>query len=680
MNTDVVARSILASFHRLPSSERSIVKLLSVYRTLDADIVDYTARALRSDHDSAHILRLPMVEPSRRAGDTDFRLRPLLRRFLLERLRDEDAVTYHRAHRLAAGYFYQSLEPLRVGRLRWYIEEIHHLAASHPGHAFSRLADFSHAALMAGHPEAASRGAAEAAQAADAPDDLKFLADVVRLVSEILASPTQVDERAIIRLDGILTASRPSNDLAALRISQLARDLVTYYSVRLAPAPRMSTALAPAVFPGSAAGGVPEISAALSLAEGVAHFPHSVISRAHKVEIQGTDTVLHSIKTTLYTQRSGTPTRQPVDLFPIEAGDTLDSLEVLDANGWPVHSLKVIETQTYLASAVSSWLRDAESAEPQSESMALALRQEISQSLENALQNREHETVGQLLQMAADQSDGHLHRRIQSATRYLPLVADLDANSGTSQKLQYSYEGPCQVRRARLTGVEVSLELLLPTQVRNRLEIPRLDGLELANVHLMSEVPHTLAVNSNRQHWPQSHPREAPGQFTVVFSDGDEGDAPDSRLSRADLDLLYVVRKEDLARVRHVNFGCLAACLLSIYLPYALNGAVWSNIISWLTTILILADALYKNGRADPAASNQELRATASRPTRIVLGINVLGAVVAAASSTSGGSSDTTFAICMASLGVCLLTTPFIFALSRQRNRLIRYPVLDGRL
>ncbi|GAA4963291.1 hypothetical protein GCM10023238_33420 [Streptomyces heliomycini] len=192
--------------------------------------------------------------------------------------------------------------------------------------------------------------------------------------------------------------------------------------------------------------------------------------------------------------------------------------------------------------------------------------------------------------------------------------------------MQYEYEGPFQVKRLGFSGVSVSLELVLPTQVKNRLEIPRLDGLELAEFRMESEVPYTLAANSNRHNWPQSGTREVPNQFTVVFSRDNEGDAPYGRLARANPHLLYVVRKEDIVRVRQVNLVCIAACLLAIFVPYALNGAVWSNIFSWLTMILILVDAYYKNPKSDPGASNQELRATASRPIKSILGVNVLSA------------------------------------------------------
>ncbi|MFE7275786.1 hypothetical protein [Streptomyces sp. NPDC057623] len=677
MNSDIVEQRILAAFHRLPSGERSVIELLSVYRMLDPGIVDYTGRALGIDQDSSHILRLPMVEARSGLGDRAFRLRPMIRQLLLTRLHDEDPVNYHRAHRLAAGYFNQPLDPLRLGTLGWYVEEIHHLTMSHPGRAFSRLADFSHAALMAGHPEAASRGAAETARADGVSDDLKSLAEVVLSVSAILASPAEVDEQALIHLDGVLTTSRPSNDLAALRISQLARDLVTYYSVRLAPMPRMSAAVAPAVLAGAAQGGLPEVSTALALAEAVAHFPSGVMSRAHKVEFREAGTVRHCIKTSLYTQAAGTATHQPVDLFPVESGDTLDGLEVTDANGWAVHALKVVETQMYMASAVSSWLTEAAGEEPRSETMAPARRGEISRSLVSALQNREHETVGQLLQTAADQSDGPQHRRIQSVTTYLPLVAVLDANSGTSQKLQYDYEGPYKVRRFGLCGVVVNLEMVLPSQIKNRLELPRLDGLELADVHMRSEVPHTLAGNSNRHHWPHSDIREAPSQYAVVFSD-DDSDAPYGRLARANLDLLYVVRREDVVRVRQVNLVCMVACLAAIFLPYALSGEVWSNIFSWLTAILILVDAYRKNPSSDPGASAQELRATASRPIRGVLAGNVLCAVISVATSNVD-TSTTTLAIRVGGFAACLFMAPFLFAVARQRSRVMSRAVLVGR-
>ncbi|MFI7143256.1 hypothetical protein ACIBQ5_37890 [Streptomyces massasporeus] len=671
MNSEIVEQRILAAFHRLPSGERSVIELLCVYRMLDSGIVDYTARALGVDQGSAHILRLPMIEARRGPCDRDFRLRPMIRQLLLTRLRDEHPDTYQRAHRLASGYFNQPLDPLRLGTLGWYVEEIHHLVMSHPGRAFSRLADFSHTALMAGHPEAASRGAAETKRVAGVGDDLRSLAEVVLSVSAILASPAEVDEQAIIHLDGVLATSRPSNELAALRISQLARDLVTYYSVRLAPTPRMSTAVAPAALAGTAPGGLPEVSTALALAESVVHFPHGVMSRAHKVEFHESGTVRHCVKTTLYTQTGGTTTHQPVDLFPMEASDTLDGLDVRDAKGWTVHSLKVIETQMYMASAVSSWLTEVAGEEPRSGSMAPARRGEISRSLASALRNREHETVGQLLQTAAEQSDGPLHRRILSATRYLPLVAVLDANTGTSQKLQYEYEGPYKIRRLGLCGVAVSLELVLPSQLQNRLEVPRIDGLDLADLHLTSEVPHTLAGNSNRHHWPQTEIREAPSQYTVSFSNDDDSDAPYGRLARANLDLLYVVRKEDLVRVRQVNLVCMAACLMAIFLPYALSGAVWSNIFSWLTAILILVDAYRKNPRSDNDSSAQELRATASRPIRGVLLGNVSCAVVSVATSNVDTSS-TTLAISTGGFGVCLLMTPFLYAVARQRNRFMR--------
>ncbi|WP_327687321.1 hypothetical protein [Streptomyces sp. NBC_00467] len=681
MQPDIVSRSIWASFERLPPDERSLVEFICVYRRFDAQIIDYIAQALRIDIDHDQVTALPMVERYEGGQGADgFRLRPLLRQRLLERLRGDDDTTYKRAHRLAAGYFHQDLDPLNVSGIAWYVEEVHHLAFAHTERAFSRLATFSHTALMAGYPEAASRAAAAALEGTPASEDegpaaeMASLAGVIQSVSAILASPTRVDERAIMHLDSILIGSRPSADLAASRIAQLARDLVTYYSERLAPTPRMSSALAPsAALTVAVRRGQPEVSAGLAMAEAVAHFPHTVMKRVHAVELQGMAKVRHSVKTTLYTQTTGTqPTEALVDIFPWEAGDTLDNLEVRDANGWAVHSLKSVQAQSRIASAVASWLTDSAGDETSGEEMSVTLRREISQSLVSAMQDREHETVGHLLQAAAEQSDGNLQTRIRSAIRYLPLVAELDANPRTSQRLQYHYWGPCTVRREGMAGIGATLELVLPTVVRNHLEIPTPDGLELAGMHFDSEIPATVEARPHRRHWPQNGTLEMPEEFTVAFDrDDDRPSNPANRVVRAELSLRYAVQGEDVARVRRVNLVCVLACLAAVFLPYVLNGAVWSNMFSWVATAFVVVDAYFRNPRTDPGVERQELRAYANRPIKLVLAANVIAAVVAAAMANVE-DAITALTVSVTSLGICCMSALLLYSVALQRRRYLR--------
>jgi hypothetical protein len=672
MEPDVISRSILSAFDRLTPSEQSLIELVCVYRSFDARVVDYTALALQVDINYAHLVHLPMVEVLDGENGEEFRLRPLLRSHLLERLRNQDRVTFERAHRLAAAYFHQPLSPLNTARLGWYVEEIYHLALSHTERAFSRLAIFSHAALMSGNLEGASRAAAEAVEVEPHLGELTSFAGMIQSVSAILASPARVDERAIVRLDDLLVSSRPATDLAASRIMQLARDLVTYYSERLAPAPRMSTALAPTAGAGMGQRRLPEVSAGLAMAEAVAHFPHTVMKRTHVAELQGMSGVRHSVRTTIYTQMGNDQTPEAlIDIFPWDAGDTLDKLDIRDANGWTVDSLKSIQAQSRIASAVSSWLTDSASEELRSEVMSPTVRHEISQSLASALQNREYESIEQLLQTAVEQSDGGLQRRIRSATRYLPLVAVLDANSRASQRLQYHYDGPCNVRREGVAGIEAALELVLPTEVKNHLEIPTPDGLELAGLDFGSELPATLTPQSNRRNWPRNHVPEMPQDFVVSFErDDDENGVPTNRVAKATVNLRYVVGREDLMRVRRVNVVCVLACLAAIFLPFVLNGAVWSNMFTFVASGFVVADAYFKTPRTDQSAERQELRSYAVRPIKLVLAANVIFAVVAA-SMANVGESFTARAISTASLLACLLLTLVLYGVARQRRRLL---------
>ncbi|MFD9302220.1 hypothetical protein ACFWCB_05925 [Streptomyces sp. NPDC060048] len=673
MDTDIVLRSVLASFDRLSESERSLVEHLCVYRWFDPGIVEYTTDALHLRVDSGLLVRLPMVEPYGVSSEREeFRLRPLLRRHLLDQLRRERTGTHQRAHRLAAAYFHQPLDPFDADRIAWYVEEVHHLAFSAPGRAFARLSAFSHTALLRGYPEAASRAAAEALKPAESTVDLATLAEIIRAVSAILASPARVDDQAVVRLDGLLMRSRPAPDLAASRITRLARDLVTYHSERQAVAATMSAVLAPEAVRGVDRLGMPETSAALAVAEALAHFPRSVPRREHTTVLLGMSKVHHLVKSTVLSRATGSQNTRPVvDLFPLDAGSIVDDLRIRDANGTVITSFTSFDARSAVANAVSYWLTEDDGAS-RGEGVVVPAHSEISQSLSSALHGMQHEAVGELLLTAAEQTRGPLRERIEAATRYLPLVAQLDTRSGTSQTVEYGYDGPCTIRRQGLIGISVELPLVLPTEIKNRLTLPTPDGVELAGVELDSDgdaVMEPDAAGADQQ-WGRHGLSE---KFTVRFplpDQDDDGAGPPHRLARATLHLHYVLHRRHILQVRRVNLLCLGICLATTFLPLFLDRVRWASMISVVVSALVMLDAYLQNRRPGSDGSNGELSAFTTRPLHVILGANVFAAAVAASIATLNEPA-VTLACSVAALFVCTLSSLALLALAAQRNRLL---------
>ncbi|MEV6582616.1 hypothetical protein AB0M92_31150 [Streptomyces sp. NPDC051582] len=661
-----------------------------MYDWFDPDIVEYTADALGVPADSGPLVRLSVVEPRPMAAAEAFRLRPLLRKDLLDRLAEEEDATLRRAHRLAAAYYFQPLDPFNTDKIGWYVEQVHHLARSNPDRALSRLAAFSHTALLAGHPEAASRAAAAALGSGADPRELTLLAEVVRSVALILASQAEVDNRAIVRLDGLLAGSRPPRDLAAARIGRLARDLVTYYSERQAPAPTLTAALALEAGRGSDRRGMPEVSASLSVAEEFAHFPHTVMRRDHVVEVVGRRKAKHSVTSTLYA--SGTQnTRAVIDIFPWDYGETLDKLDIRDPNGGVVPSLKRIEVQSYIANAVSYWLAEdggegGDGGDPGAGEGAdgsarrgggsgrvelRASHREMSLALGSAVQSRQHETVATLLETATEVTGGVLGDRIRAATRHLPLVAELDTAYGTSPRLHYVYDRACVLRRHGLLGVSAELELCLPTEAHNQLAVPTPEGVDLAGIET-SDDRWVLDPVPAPSDWEDGGPQGLPEQFFVSFSDQADGGRPAAedahRVARTTLRLYYVPRRKDVRRVTWVNLLCLLVCLGATALEIFVQYAEWSGVIPVAVVVASLLEQL-QNRRQHSSGSTEVLHAYASRRLN---GINATGMIAAllATAALSVGTPTASLSLTVFSLVVCLASTVALATVTRRRNPL----------
>ncbi|MFI6143928.1 hypothetical protein [Streptomyces sp. NPDC051109] len=659
-----------------------------MYDWFDPDIVEYTADALGVPADSGPLVRLPVIEPRPMAATEEFRLRPLLRKDLLDRLGEEEDATLRRAHRLAAAYYHQPLDPFHTDRIGWYVEQVRHLACSNPDRALNRLAAVCHTALLAGHPEAASRAAAAALTSGADTRELALLAEVVRSVALILATQTEVDGRAIVRLDGLLAGSRPPRDLAAARIGRLARDLVTYYSERRAPAPTLTAALALEAGRGSDRRGMPEVSASLSVAEDFAHFPHTVMVRDHVVEVVGRRRAHHSITSTLYA--AGIQNAHAViDIFPWNYGETLDKLDIRDANGGVVPSLKQIEVQSYIANAVSYWLADdsGEDAGDDGDTgrgrgrgpgiEARTSHREISLALSSAVQSRQHETVATLLATATEVTGGELGARILAATRYLPLVAELDTAYGTSPRLHYGYDGKCVLRRRGLLGVSAELELCLPTEARNQLAVPTPEGVELAGIGT-SDARWAVEPAHAPSDGEDEAPHGLPEQFVVRFAEsraaesaeGDEAAGEGGhRVERTTLRLDYVPRRKDVLRVIWVNLFCLLVCLAATILELFVEYAQWSGVIPVAVVMASLLEQL-QTRRQHPSGSAEVLHAYASRRLNL---INATGMVVAllATSALSVGTPAVSLSLTISSLVVCLASTSALLASVAGRRHLL---------
>ncbi|MER6776047.1 MULTISPECIES: hypothetical protein [unclassified Streptomyces] len=635
-----------------------------------------------------------MIEARPLAATEEFRLRPLLRKDLLDRLGEEEDGTLRRAHRLAAAYYHQPLDPFNTDKIGWYVEEVRHLVCSHPDRSLSRLAAFAHTALLAGHPEAASRAAAAALKSGADTRELTLLAEVVRSVALALAAQAEVDGRAIVRLDGLLAGSRPPRDLAAARIDRLARDLVTYYSERQAPAPTLTAALALEAGRRPERRGMPEVSASLSVAEEFAHFPHTVMLRDHVVEVVGRRKASHSITSTLYA--SGThDTRAVIDIFPWVYGETLDKLDIRDANGGVVPSLKRVEVQSYIANAVSYWLAD-EGADA-SDTVAArtggdagrgrgvevrASHREISLALGSAVQSRQHETVATPLERAVEVTGGDLGARIRAATRYLPLVAELDTSYGTSPRLHYGYDGKCVLRRHGLLGVSAELDLCLPTEARNQLTVPTPEGVELAGITTSDPrwaVEPVLAPSD----WDDGATQGLPEQFDVSFADFAEGEGPSGegshRVGLTKLRLYYLPRRKDVRRVTWVNLLCLLVCLAATILELFVEFAEWSGVIPVAVVMAGLVEQV-QNRRQHPSGSAEVLHAYASRRLNLINATGMVAALLAT-SALSVGTPAVSLSVTVSSFAVCLATTCVLLASATGRRRDLRAraasPALD---
>ncbi|MFK0046538.1 hypothetical protein ACIQU4_21015 [Streptomyces sp. NPDC090741] len=656
-----------------------------MYDWFDPDIVEYTADALGVPADSGPLVRLPVIEPRPMAATEEFRMRPLLRKDLLDRLGEENDATLRRAHRLAAAYYHQPLDPFNADRIGWYVEQVRHLACSNPDRALGRLAAVSHTALLAGHPEAASRAAAAALKSGVDTRELTLLAEVVRSVALILATQTEVDGRVIVRLDGLLAGSRPPRDLAAARIGRLARDLVTYYSERQAPAPTLTAALALEAGRGSDRRGMPEVSASLSVAEEFAHFPHTVMRRDHMVKVVARRRARHSVTSTLHA--SGIQnTRAVIDIFPWNYGETLDKLDIRDANGGVVPSLKQIEVRSYIANAVSYWLADDSGEDGDDDGdtgrgrgrgiEARTSHREISLALSSAVQSRQYETVQTLLTTATEITDGELGARILEATRYLPLVAELGTAYGTSPRLHYGYDGKCVLRRRGLLGVSAELELCLPTEARNQLAVPTPDGVELAGIGT-SDARWAIEPAHAPSDWDDEAPQGLPEQFVVRFEESRAAESAEGeglageeahRVERTTLRLYYVPRRKDVVRVIWVNLFCLLVCLIATLLPLFVDYSEWSSVIPIAVAMASLAlERFSQTRRQHPSGGAEVLHAYASRRLNVMHGTGMVAALLAI-SAISVGNPSVFLSLTVSSLVVCLASTGVLLASASGRR------------
>ncbi|MFB6551936.1 hypothetical protein [Streptomyces sp. NPDC056405] len=645
MTQEPVIRQALARFDQLPVDEARLLEALAVHQWFSTDVVAYTAADLGVDVAPERVVaspfvvkdRVPYVEPG---NHPQFGVRSVLRTALHERLRIDRPTTYRQAHRIAATYYHQPIDPLRTDRLTWYVHEVRHLAAFRVELATERLAVFAHETLIAGYAEAAGRAAAEVAEASVTPS-ARLLAEIIQAVARILNAPAHAERGTVVMLDDLLARYGTPPDPAATRLVLLARDLVVHYTERPAPATPLTALVVPDAATTVDPRGMPVLGSELRLLDDLSQPSRTITTRTHRVALMSSTVALHQITTRLATEDRPNRSMVLADLLPEDHWDRLDGLHLSERGVRPVHVLRANETVRLVARGVGRLLGAGE------QSAGNSTRAELSRRLGSLGWHSETEELTALLGRTrhADDVEEFLRERIGSLMRYTPLVALLDVHPGLPSEVTYDYREDCITQRVGWGRVVVSLNLTLPVVVRNRLEFATPEGLVPADV-LSAEGAQLVRVR-NEQTAPMLQ------QFDVDTVRPTEDRESDS-MAHIEVDLGYRLPDREFKDVLGTAYLCMALSALALLLLLA-NIALVSVVGTVLASVGVLVDVSRDGTHHD---SNEPLHVYAGKRLRLLRRSNAVAAIAAAAAPNAGsllGSLVTSGVAFMYCLATCFI-------------------------
>ncbi|MFE1907301.1 hypothetical protein ACFW96_27045 [Streptomyces gardneri] len=676
---DELTRRAFDRFDRLPADERRLLEALSVHDLFDPPLVVYTARALALGIGTREIAANPFVQkdavahpwaaddegPDREA----YVLRSFFRTALTTRLRETAPDRHARAHRLAAAYYHQPLEPLRTDRLDRYVKEVRHLAAVRPGASVTRLASFAHSALLAGRAEAAGRAATAAVNSLAAPTpDAVPLARIVRSVAEILSAPDRAEHGTVMELEQHLAEHPPSQDPAVSRIVMLAADLVAYYTERRAPALSLTASVMPAAITTVDPRGLPAAPGwdELRMFQELDEISATITTRTHRLEFPDRSVARHHVRTKLSALVGAevqTAPRTPVivDLVPWDEDRFLDDLHLKDRNGRPVNMLTSTDVKLQIARGVHRLLT------PDGEGGAdTAPGQEIARSLQALAWSPETDEITSVLTQAAqNEALGGRHRwRIGRLIRYMPVVALIDAHPGMSSEVSYEFDGKCQVDRLGWGAVAVSAEVAFPPEVRqNRLHVVTPEGLEVAG-------PPRVSENAEIRPLVEADAADGVLEFALDTTEGAEAAwERGERLTRIQVQLAYVLPRENFVSALAATVLGTAVSVTAAILQVLLDPFVWAQVGSALVAAGALVGEVVRASHRGSDTKPHDLHVVAYKPLSVVRAASFAMALLAMATIPLGNLVGAALSVCGAV--VCAFLTVTVLTRLRHRHLLV---------
>jgi hypothetical protein len=663
MTHESAAHEALARFDRLPTADARLLEALAVHQWFDATVVAYTAASLGTGPALERIAASPFVVKERvpRFGPADeprYGVRAVLRTALYTRLRTERPAAYRQAHAIAASYYHQPLEPLRADRLTWYVHEVRHLAAVRPQSATERLAAFAHNALVAGYTEAAGRAATELAAASAAPAD-QSLAGIVEAVAKILDAPAHVDHGTVVALDDLLARHETPSDPTAARLVMLARDLVVHYTERPAPVSPLTAMVVPAVTAAVDPRGMPVLGGELLLLEDMAHPSRAITTRTHRVELLSTGKSVHRITTTLNTGERNGRNMVLADLLPGNRWGRLDRLQLSERGTRPLSVLRESEAVRTVAQGVGRLLDTGEAPAGGS------TRAELSRRLGSLGWRSGTDELSALLSRTrqADDVDRLLRDRVAGLMRFTPVIALLDVYPGLPSEVSYDYQGDCVTHRFGLGQVVTSLALVLPLEVRNRLEFVAPDDLVLGDVRTTSGVRLVPL--------PDEGDDGAVRRYDIEHERGEQ----DENGARITVDLGFRLPDHEFRNAVQTSVLSMVLSLGALLLWVA-----DTSFLPVIGTVIASVVALLDGSRdGAPYGGNEPLHVFAGKPLRFVRRSNSVAAIAAAAAPNAGSLFGSLCASGVAFL-YCLATCVFVAtAQQAARRALPGGPLPSGR-
>ncbi|WP_225850756.1 hypothetical protein [Streptomyces sp. HPF1205] len=671
MSQEPVTEQALARFEQVPADQARLLEMLAVHHWFTVDIVAYTAADLGTDVTPEEVVASPLVVEDRvpypePEDGPRYGIRSTLRTALTDRMRTERPTTYHRAHRIAATYYHQPLEPLRTDRLAWYVHEVRHLAAFRTEQAAERLAAFAHSALAAGYAEAAGRAAAGLAAASPAPAD-QALAGIIKAVAQILNAPAHVEHGTVVLLDDHLARYGTPADPTVTRLVLLARDLVVHYTERPAPVTPLTAMVVPEASTTIDPRGMPVLGGELRLLEDMTQPSRTITTRTHRVELPSSTVAAHQITTRLATEDRPGRSMVLADVLPGDRWDRLDVLQLHERGVGQLNVLRASETVRAVARGVGRLLDSGESGgngenggngDDREEAAGSSTRAELSRQLNSVGWHSGTDELTALLRRTrqAEDVEGFLRDRVAGLMRYTPVVALLDVYPGLPSEVTYGYEEDYTTHRLGLLGlggVVVSMTLTLPLEVRNRLEFAVPDGLEFTGVRATEGVrllPARTGGTTSRVE-----------QFDIETDGGD-----DEHMAHVTVDVSYRLTDRDFMDVMKTAGLSMLISLLALLLLIA-DTALVPVVGSIVASVVAVLDLTRDGVQHD---TNVPLHVFAGRRLRVLRRSNAVVAIAAATAPNADSLVGSFFASGVAFM-YCLLTCVVVLGVRDDSRRLL---------